>query len=290
MSAPVSRAGSWCCVTVALLVALFIAVASPAWAQNTLEKIKRDGKVTVAIAGEAPYGYRDASGRVTGEAPEIARVVLQGINPDVDISFVSTDFGQLIPGLQSGDFDIAAAGMFITPARCEQVAFSNPTYVVGEAFAVRNGNPKTITDFQSVSDNPKARVGLVAGTVEYNYALVAGIPADRAPLYRNIGKAMEALKAGKVDAVAMTALTTRDIVADEAELQSTPQFFPEVDGDVVKGYGAFAFRKNDRGLVDAFDQRLEALIGSGEHLSLARQFGFGEDMLPDKTAAELCGG
>ncbi len=141
--------------------------------------------MTVAIADEAPYGYRDATGRVTGEAPEIARVVLSELNPDVDITFVSVAFGQLIPGLENGDFDIAAAGMFITPPRCRRVAFSNPTYVVGEAFLVRKGNPKDITDYGSISANPDASVGLIAGTVEYNYALVAG--------YRRIGRRSTAI-------------------------------------------------------------------------------------------------
>jgi polar amino acid transport system substrate-binding protein len=267
----------------AILLAGIVAVATlPVGAQSTLERIESGGEVTAAIADEAPYGYRDESGRVTGEAPEIARIVLRYINPAVDIAFVSTDFSQLIPGLESREIDIAAAGMFITPSRCAEVAFSNPTYVVGEAFAVKQGNPKNITDYISISENPDARVGLVAGTVEYNYALVAGIPADRAPLYRNFAKA--------IDAVGLTSLTTREIVAKEPSLESTAQFYPEIDGSVVKGYGGFAFRKEDQHLVEAFNERLAAFIGSPEHLDLVEAFGFRRDMLPDKTAAELCKG
>lgn len=274
------------CLVAAVLLGLTV---SPTAAQSTLEKIKRDGVVTVAIADEAPYGYRGADGRVTGEAPEIARRILRDIDPDIQIEFVSADFGDLIPGLRNDTFDIAAAGMFITPSRCAEVAFSDPTYVVGEAFAVKRGNPKQITDFASISDHREASVGLIAGTVEYNFALVAGIPADRAPLYRSFTKAISALKAGDVDAVAMTALTARDIVADDADLEATAQFFPEIDGEVLKGYGGFAFRKEDADLVDAFNKRLHAFIGSDQHLELVGEFGFGEDMLPDKTAAELCG-
>jgi len=274
-----------------IIVAGIVSVAAPpVGAQSTLERIEGGGEVIVAIADEAPYGYRDESGRVTGEAPEIARMVLRDINPAVEISFVSTDFGQLIPGLKNREFDIAAAGMFITPSRCAEVAFSNPTYVVGEAFAVKQGNPKNITDYASISEKPDARVGLVAGTVEYNYALVAGIPADRAPLFHNFAKAIEALKAGKVDAVGLTSLTTREIVADEPSLESTAQFYPEIDGSVVKGYGGFALRKEDQDLVEAFNARLATFIGSPEHLDLVEAFGFRRDMLPDKTVAELCAG
>ncbi len=251
---------AWLRSVASVIVAIAVVAATPAvGAQSTLDKIVNEGKVTIAIADEAPYGYRDDSGRVTGEAPEIARFVLTDINPDIDITFVSTDFGQLIPGLENGDFDIAAAGMFITPPRCGRVAFSNPTYVVGEAFLVSKGNPKNITDYVSISENKKARVGLIAGTVEYNYALVTGIPADRAPLVRNFAKAVEALKSGEVDAVGMTSLTVREIVAADPTLESTEQFYPEVDGTVVKGYGGFAFRKEDQDLVEAFNERLADL-------------------------------
>jgi polar amino acid transport system substrate-binding protein len=277
--------------TLAAMVALAgLAVHAPGNAQGTLERIRDEGRVTIAIADEAPYGYRDEAGRVTGEAPEIVRVVLEGIDPDIEIEWVSTDFGQLIPGLQSGEFDIAAAGMFITPERCGAVAFSDPTYVVGEAFAVKRGNPKKLTDYQTISDNEQARVGLIAGTVEYNYALVTGIPADRAPLYRSFEKAIEALRAGEVDAVGLTSLTAQGLVDGEPELEATSQFFPNLDGEVVKGYGGFAFRQADQALVEAFNAGLADFLGTEAHRELVAPFGFAADMAPDVTAEQLCAG
>ena len=268
--------------------AALVAGAAPGQAQSTLERIKDTDQVTIAIANEAPYGYRDQSGQVTGEAPEIARVVLERLDPEIEIEWVSTDFGQLIPGLQAGAFDIAAAGMFITPERCAAVAFSEPTYVVGEAFAVKAGNPKNLTDYKAISDHPEAKVGLIAGTVEYNYALVTGIPADRAPLYRDFEKALDALKAGEVDAVGLTSLTAQGLVEGEPGLEATPQFYPMLDGEEVKGYGGFAFRKEDQDLRAAFNRELAAFLGSDAHWALVEPFGFGPDMAPDQTAEELC--
>lgn len=267
-----------------------LAMTGLASAQGVLERAREGGKVTIAVAGEAPYGYRGPDGEITGEAPEIARAVLARLAPDAELSFVTVEFGALIPGLRDGSIDIAAAGMFITPARCGEVAFSNPTYVVGEAFAVKAGNPKGLTDFATVSDNEEARVGLIAGTVEYNYALVTGIPADRAPLYRDFDLAMDALKAGEIDAVALTALTAKDLVDGEDGLEATPQFYPVLDGEQVKGYGGFAFRKEDRDLADAFNGVLADFIGSPDHLALVEPFGFTEDMMPDMTAKDLCEG
>jgi polar amino acid transport system substrate-binding protein len=199
-------------------------------------------------------------------------------------------FGQLIDALREREVDIVAAGMFITPQRCAQVAFSEPTYVVGEAFAVKAGNPMGLTDYHSISDNREAKVGLISGTVEYNYALVTGIPADRALLYRSFTRAIKALKEGEVDAVGLTALTAKGLVKDEPGLEATRQFFPVIDGVEVKGYGAFAFRRDDTALLAAFNRVLEEFIGTQEHWELVGPFGFGPDMAPDKTTEELCAG
>jgi polar amino acid transport system substrate-binding protein len=80
------------------------------------------------------------------------------------------------------------------------------------------------------------------------------------------------------------------MVAGDPDLEATTQFFPKIDGEEVRGYGGFAFRKQDRDFVAAFNQQLAEFIGSEEHLALVGRFGFRSDMVPDKTAEELCKG
>ena len=53
-----------------------------------------------------------------------------------------TEFGSLIPGLKAGRFDIIAAGMFVNPARCDEIAFSEPSYGIGQAMLVPDGQPE----------------------------------------------------------------------------------------------------------------------------------------------------
>jgi polar amino acid transport system substrate-binding protein len=118
--------------------------------------------------------------------------------------------------------------------------------------------------------------------------VVTGIPADRAPLYRSFAKALEGLKAGEVDAIGLTSLSAQSLVDGEPGLEATAQFFPSLDGEEVKGYGGFAFRQDDQDLRTAFDEELAAFIGSEEHWALVEPFGFGPDMAPDMTTAELC--
>ena len=71
---PGAGGGCWSCCPWAIQSC---GQAAEAPAETTLERIQRTGVVRVAYANEAPYGYRDIqTGRVTGEAPEIACVVL----------------------------------------------------------------------------------------------------------------------------------------------------------------------------------------------------------------------
>lgn len=51
------------------------------------------------------------------------------------------EFGSLIQALNSERVDVVTAGMFITPQRCRQAAFSNPVYVAKTALLVPAGNP-----------------------------------------------------------------------------------------------------------------------------------------------------
>ena len=122
-------------------------------ASGLLAELQESGAVQVGIADENPYGYIDADDNVTGEAPEVARRVLSELGIDtIEASVV--DFGSLIPGVQAGQFDMVAAGMYINEDRAEQIIFSDPDYCVGEAMAVPEGNPLGLTDFQSVVDTP----------------------------------------------------------------------------------------------------------------------------------------
>lgn len=285
-------ASGWRLLAAALAVTVGYGAAAsdPTAAQDTLERLRAGEPLRLGVADERPYGWLEEGGRATGEAPAIARHLLSQIAPESEIEGSASDFGELVPRLQAGEIDIVAAGMFITPARCAQVLFSDPTYVIGEAFAVRSGNPLNIADYASISRDEEVKVGLVAGTVEYNYALVTGIPADRAPLFRSFDRAIEALKAGQVDAVGLTSLTAQGLAAADPEIEATPQFYPVLDGREVKGYGAFAFRKEDEALRQAFDDALDAFLGSDAHWELVAPFGFTPDMAPDTTAVELCAG
>jgi polar amino acid transport system substrate-binding protein len=262
--------------------------------RDTLERMRAQGEARVGFANEAPFAYMDAeTGRLTGEAPEIARVVLKRLGV-ARVEGVLTEFGALIPGLKAGRFDLIAAGMYITPARCHEIAFSNPTYRIGQAFLVAKGNPLGLHSYADVAAHPEARLAVVAGAVERGYARAGGVPDDRIRVLPDPPAAVAAVRIGRADAYAGTALTVETLLAktgtDEVE-RAAPFTDPVVAGKTVAGYGAFGFRKGDARLREAVNAQLRGFLGTSDHLERVRPFGFSEATLPGGATAEaLCAG
>jgi polar amino acid transport system substrate-binding protein len=259
-----------------------------AHADSTLERAKQDGFVRVGFANEAPFGFATPEGKLTGEAPEVAKAVLNAMGiPQVD--GVLTEFGSLIPGLKAKRFDIIAAGMFITPKRCAEIAFSEPSYGIGQAMLVKAGNPKQIADYGSIVANKDLKLAVMAGAVEVGYAKGAGVPQAQLVVLPDQSSLLAAVQAGRADAAALTALSIADMAKKGEGVESTKPF-GEVAGKSVKGHGGFGFRKDDKELLQAFNEQLKKFIGSPEHIALVEPFGFGKDYLPNKTMEQLCKG
>ncbi|MCC6696761.1 MAG: ectoine/hydroxyectoine ABC transporter substrate-binding protein EhuB [Candidatus Hydrogenedentes bacterium] len=260
--------------------------------ESTLERIQREGRVRVGYANEAPYAYLDSTkGKLTGEAPEVLRAVMKTMGVE-HVEGVLTEFGALIPGLRAGRFDIIAAGMYITPERCEQILFSNPTYSIGEALIVGWGNPLNLHSYEDIARHETATLGVMAGAVERGYARKLGIPDGRVVVFPEGPSGLEAVQIGRIDAFAGTSLTIHDLLSKAGQTRverADPFQDPVIGGEPVRGFGAFGFRKEDRDFVDAVNVALGTFLGSPEHMALVEPFGFTERDLPGNvTAEDLC--
>jgi polar amino acid transport system substrate-binding protein len=269
-----------------------LALTLPAQAQSPLaQKIADTGKVVIGYANEAPYGFATSDGMLTGEAPEIAKHILAEMGAR-EIEGVITEFGSLIPGLNAGRFDIIAAGMFILPQRCEQITFSEPTYGIGQAFLIQEGNPKNINNYDDVAANSDVTLAVMAGAVEGEYAQKSDVPMGQLMVVPDKAAGAAAVEAGRADAFALTSLAIGEIVearGSDAGLAKTDAF-SMIAGENVKGHGGFGFRNEDAEFVEEFNQKLTEFIGTEAHLALIEPFGFGKDELPELTRNDLCPG
>lgn len=258
---------------------------------TTLEQAVKQGYITVGFAGENPYAYKNEQGELTGEAVEIARVILDRLGIG-EMRGELTEFSALVAGLHAKRFDMITAGMFINSDRCAAVLFADPEYSIGEGLAVKAGNPLGLNSYASIAENKDAKVAVMAGAVEIGYLAASGVPEKQMVIVPDQDAAISALQSGRADAMTMTgpALQSRLNAADDPGIERVMDFEqPIVDGESVRGYGATAFRMDDTSFRDAFNAELAKMKESGELLDILQQFGFTEQELPgDVTAQQLC--
>jgi polar amino acid transport system substrate-binding protein len=260
-------------------------------AGGALEALRSQGTITVGIAGEKPYAYLEG-GELTGMDPSVQKVIWGNLGID-EVKAQQVDFDGLIPGLVANRFNVVAAGMFITPERCGQAAFSDPMYCAPNAFLVPPGNPDNISDFKSVAD-AGIKLGVLGGAVEGIYAEESGVESGNIVEVPSNRDGLLSLEQGRIGAFGLTSITLKDILKDnpDTDVELTEPFTPVVDGKEQLGCGGAVFRKGDDDLRRAFNEELAKLKESGELLKIIKPFGFGPETTPpdDVTTERLCKG
>ncbi|HVV08610.1 ectoine/hydroxyectoine ABC transporter substrate-binding protein EhuB [Amycolatopsis sp.] len=257
---------------------------------DTLTSAKDAKTIKIGIANEAPYGFADSSGNTTGEAPEVARAVFKGIGIDtVQASVVP--FDQLIPALNAKQFDVVAAGMNITAARCKAALFSDPDYSALTALLVPKGNPQGIKNLADVASKG-VKLAVLSAAVEKGYATGAGVSEGNIETLDTQDNMLRAVTTGRVYCAALTDISLKWLAQQnpDAGVEVTPGFTPTDNGQPVVSAGGFVFRQADTSLRDAFNQQLKTLHGNGQWLQIVQKFGFGQSNLPAAglTTDKLC--
>lgn len=236
--------------------------------------------ISIGFANEKPYDYKDASGKITGEAPELARVILGNLGIK-QLDFKLVDFGALIPGLKAGRFDMTAAGASITAERAQQVLYADPDYCVHEALGVKKGNPLNLSDYKSIKDNPKAKLAVESGATELTYAQGVGIPDDQLLTVSDNQALVAAVKSGRADAFSLTATTVQSLVKTSGggELEALKGFDPVINGQKKISCGGFQFAQGSEALRDAFNKELHKLQKADKVYPIVKKFGFTKDQV-----------
>ncbi|MCO6691425.1 MULTISPECIES: ectoine/hydroxyectoine ABC transporter substrate-binding protein EhuB [Pseudomonas] len=267
-----------------LMACAAVGVLSSAQAAS-LDEIKETSRIRIGYANETPFAFTETDGRVTGESPEIAKIIFEKMGIK-QVDGVLTEWGSLIPGLRAGRFDVIAAGMYITPARCKQVIFTDPQYALPDTLLVAQGNPKNLHSYADIARNPDVKLAIMAGTVNLAYARDSGITDAQILQVPDTTAQLQAVRAGRADAAVGTQLTMKGLAKKGGDKVEAISDF--TDDPAHTGYGALAFRPEDKALRDAVNAEMKKWLGSEEHLKTVAPFGFDRSNVTDKTAAELC--
>ncbi|MDC0663615.1 transporter substrate-binding domain-containing protein [Marinobacter sp. SS21] len=114
-----------------------------------------------------------------------------------DYALQTMDFNGIIPALQTGNVDIAIAGITITEEREQIVDFSDPYYDSGLRILVRESND----DVNELKDLEGAKIGTKIGSTSYDFLVSNLADNDGVTPYPGSSDMYMALMSRAVDAV-----------------------------------------------------------------------------------------
>ena len=257
----------------------------------TLEEIREEGTIRIAVANEIPYGYVDPTGTAMGAGPDVAERIVEELGIE-NIEWVTTDFSGLIPGLRADRFDMVAAEMAILPQRCEEVLFSEPNTSYGEGLLVAAGNPEDIHAYSDFAERDDIDVAIMAGADQLEMLQALGVPEDQMVTISSNADAISNVATGRADAYAATSLTASNLAeqSDRVELASGFED-PIIEGEPVRSWGGFTFPQGSEDLRDAVNEELAAFKQTDEWADIISGYGFSDTDIAqstERTTEELC--
>ena len=206
----------------------------------------------------APYEYHDGND-IVGIDVDIANAICEDMGASLEITDVA--FDSIIPEVQSGKADFAAAGMTVTEDRQTQVDFSD-TYATGVQSVIVTED----SDIASLDDLKGKQIGVQEGTTSdflISDLISKGTLANSA-LKSFLAPAIAAAQIGKIDAVIADKLTAGIIVANNSDKYKTFKLTDKNGGDVgeTEQYG-IAVAKGNTELLAVINEVIDELLKDG---------------------------
>lgn len=234
----------------ALMICIsFVACSSEKKSDDTNTDANTQETLTMATNAEfPPYEYKEGD-KVVGIDAEVAQAIADKLGMKLEI--VDTKFDAIIPGVQSGKYDMGMAGMTVTPEREQSVAFSD-SYATGiQSIIVNQGSA-----IKSVDDlSEKTKIGVQLGTTGDIYAK-DDFGDEAVQEYDKGADAVQALLAGKIDCVIIDNEPAKSFVVANEGLEILKTSYAEEDY-------AICFKKDNTELQKKVNDALKELIADG---------------------------
>lgn len=145
-------------ITTILLCLIVSFMLIPSAFAGDLAKVKKDGKITMAMSGQyPPFNFVNDKNELTGFDVEIGAEIAKRIG--VKGVALSTAWDGIIAGLLTNKYEWICGSMAITEERLKSIDFSDPYYRSGAQLFVKKGSAIT-----SVKDFDGKKIGVTLGT------------------------------------------------------------------------------------------------------------------------------
>lgn len=199
---------------------------------DLLSVIKKRGELIVGVSYDSkPFGFVE-NGKLQGYDVDMAHLIAKRIlGNEKLVKFVEVTPSDRISKLCSGEVDMLAATMTITPQRLEVIDFSIPYFYAGQAIMIRKG-----TSIKTVGDLNGRRVIIILGTTgEKNLRYFA--PEAILQGYKSYQAGFNGMLNRKAEALTTDDAIIAGFIMDHPEFMMLPQRYTQ------EGYG-IAFRKD----------------------------------------------
>ena len=248
-------------LAVAVLVAL---TATPALAQDTLEKIKQSGTLVIGTrTGSPPFAYVNKNNEWVGFSIDLVEQLVKpsvekAVGKSIKVEKKESTPPTRIPLLTSNAVDLIAGTMTDTPQRRESVDFSLTFFYTGAQFLVKKGSP-----IHSVNDIAGKRIASQQGSTNAKI-LREKYPQAQLREFPDQPAAFQALLQGQVDAYTNDGIQLYGLKAKAPKPDDW-----EVVGDFYseEPYG-MAMRKGDAKFKAAVDAGLKQGFESGKYFDI----------------------
>jgi len=236
---------------IALILALLMALALCACGS----KPAANGTLTMATEGTfPPYEFYDGE-KLVGIDVEIGQAIADKLGMAFEVTDIA--FDSIIPGVQTGKYDMGMAGMTVTEERLKDVSFST-SYATGvQVVIIKDGSAITSVD-DLFADGANNTIGTQTGTTGFLYATWdiedAGLGTVKS--FAKTTDAIEALKNGQVDCVILDSAPAQALVDANEGLSILDSEY------AVEDY-AIAIAKDNTELLEKVDGALQELIKDG---------------------------
>ncbi len=229
------------------------------------------GPLVVGVNAEfKPFEYVDEQGELAGFDIDLIKA-LAAVG-ELDITFADREFASLIPGVVTGELDLAISAITITAHRQTQVAFTDPYFETGQApvaaldagqaLAVRADN-STLQSIEALTDT--SRVGVQSSTTG-DFFLTERTPAQIIR-FDTADQALQALANAEIDAVLTDAPVIDQFIKDNPELN-----LQMVSGTVNEEQYAIAVSNAQPALLARLNELLAELRANGDYDRIFNQW------------------
>ena len=247
----------------ALTASLFVGCGKKSDNLNSLESVKKSGKLLIGLEDSyPPMEFRNSKNDLVGFDIELGNEIAKKLG--VKSEYVTTDFNGIILALNASRFNIILSGMSITDKRKAAIDFSVPYVTGGQIIAVKSGD-SSITSV----DNLKGKiVGTQLGSIGDTTAS-AMKDLKEVKKYDKIAEALQELSSGRVNAVIMDAQVGGYYTTQK------PGEYKILNKYVSEEPMGIGFTKGDKELKVAIDKAILELKSDGTLTKLSiKWFGF----------------